>query len=70
VMAYAGVAPTVASATGAAAVTPLMLGGVTTPGVATVDMTVDQALVFTATWSASSTSHTLTGLNYTLKSEN
>ncbi len=62
---FAGVAGTVASATGEGLVTPMMNGGVLTPATASVDLTADTALSLTATWSASSTSHTLTGLNYT-----
>lgn len=67
---HAAVAPTVASATGAAAVTPMTNGGVVTPAVATVDLTADTPLSITATWSASSSSNTLTGLNYTIESLN
>lgn len=61
---FAGVAGTVASATGEGLVTPMGVAGVLAPAVATVDLTADTALSLTATWSASSTSHTLTGLNY------
>ncbi len=67
---FAGVAGTVASATGEGLVTPMTAGGVLTPAVATVDLTADTALSLTATWSASSTSHTLTGLNYLIYSAN
>jgi len=67
---FAAVAGTVASATGEGLLTPLMNGGVVTPAAATVDLTIDQALSLTMTWSASSTSHTVTGLNYTLESMN
>jgi len=67
---FAGVAGTVASATGEGLLTPMTNGGVLTPAAATCDLTVDTALSLTATWSASSTSHTLTGLNYTLESMN
>lgn len=67
---YAGVAGTVASATGEALVTPMTNGGVLTPAVATVDLTADTALSITATWSAASASNTLTGLQYYLDSEN
>lgn len=66
----AGVAGTVASATGEGLVTPLTAGGVITPAAVTVDLTADTALSLTATWSASSTSHTLTGLNYTIEALN
>lgn len=61
---FAAVAPTVASATGAAAVTPMTNGGVVTPAVATVDLTQDTALSLTLTWGTSSASNTATGLNY------
>lgn len=67
---YSGTAPTAASATGAAAVAPMTNGGVLTPAVATLDLTADTALSTTLTWSASSTSHTITGLNYSLESLN
>jgi hypothetical protein len=67
---FAGVAGTVASATGEGLLTPMTAGGVITPATATVDCTVDSPLSLTATWSASSTSHTLTGLNYHLESLN
>lgn len=67
---FAAVAGTVASATGEGLLTPLMNGGVVTPAAATVDLTIDQALSLTMTWSASSTSHIVTGLNYTLESMN
>jgi hypothetical protein len=61
---FAGVAGTVASATGEGLLTPMGIAGVLAPAVATVDWTADTALALTATWSASSTSHTVTGLNY------
>lgn len=67
---FAGVAGTIASATGEGLVTPMTAGGVITPAVASVDLTADTALSLTATWSASSTSHTLTGLNYTIEGVN
>lgn len=67
---HAAVAPTVASATGNAATTPMTAGGVTTPAAVTVDLTADTALSITAKWSASSSSNTLTGLNYTIESLN
>jgi hypothetical protein len=62
---HAGVAGTVASATGEGLVTPMAVAGVLAPAVsAAADLTADTALSLTATWSASSTSHTLTGLMY------
>jgi hypothetical protein len=67
---FAGVAGTVASATGEGLLTPMGVAGVLAPAVATVDLTADTALSLTATWSASSTSHTLTGLNYLIDSRN
>lgn len=67
---FAGVAGTVASATGEGLVTPMTNGGVLTPAVATIDATADTALSITATWSAASASNTLTGLNYILESLN
>jgi hypothetical protein len=67
---FAAVAGTVASTTGEALVTPMMNGGVVTPAAATVDLTIDKALSLTATWSASSTSHTVTTLNYLITSLN
>lgn len=67
---HAAVAGTVASATGAGLLTPMTAGGVTTPAVATVDLTVDTALSVTLTWSAASSSNTATGLNYVVESLN
>lgn len=65
---FAGVAPTIASATGGAAVTPMTAGGVTVPAVATVDLTADTALSLTAT--PSTTALTLVGTNYLLETLN
>lgn len=67
---YAGVAPTVASATGNAAVTPMTAGGTITPATATVDFTADTALSITALWSAASSSNTLTGLHELIEALN
>ena len=67
---FAGVAGTVASATGEGLVTPMMNGGVLTPAAVTVDLTADTALSVTATWSAASASNTLTGLNYVVEALN
>ncbi len=67
---FAGVAGTVASATGEGLVTPMTVAGVLAPAIATIDATADTALSLTATWSASSTSHTLTGLDYSMRIEN
>ncbi len=67
---FAAVAGTVASATGEGLVTPMTNGGVITPAAVTLDLTASAALSLTATWSASSASNTLTGLNYALESLN
>lgn len=67
---FAGVAGTVASATGEGLVTPLTNGGVLTPAVATVDFTANQDLVVTATWGAASASNTATGLNLIVEATN
>jgi hypothetical protein len=67
---FAGVAGTVASATGEGLVTPMGSAGVLAPATAACDFTADTALSLTVTWSASSTSHTLTGLNYIIDSKN
>lgn len=65
---HAGVAPTIASATGAAAVTPMTAGGVITPAAVTIDATADTALSITSL--SSTTALTLIGLNYSLESLN
>jgi hypothetical protein len=65
---YAGVAGTVASATGEGLVTPMTAGGVLAPAVATCDLTADTALSITV--QPSTTAATLIGLNYTLESMN
>lgn len=67
---YAGVAPTVASATGNAAITPMSNGGTVTPAAATVDLTADTALAISAQWSAASASNTLTSLNTLIETLN
>lgn len=67
---FAATAPTAGSATGAPALAPVTNGGQTTPTAPSLDLTADTALAVTATWSASSTSHTVTGLNYTIESLN
>ncbi len=66
--AFAGVAGTIASATGEGLVTPMTNGGVITPAVATVDLTADTALSLTVT--PSTTAATLIGLNYTIEALN
>lgn len=65
---FAGVAPTIASATGGAAVTPMTAGGVLAPAVATVDLTADTALAITGI--TSTTALTIIGLNYTVEALN
>lgn len=65
---FAGVAPTIASTTGSAAVTPMTIGGVLAPAIATVDLTADTALSITGT--SSTTALTLIGLNYTVEAMN
>lgn len=65
---FAGVATTIASATGNAAVTPLMNGGTITPANATLDLTADTALSLTGI--TSTTALTIVGLNYTIESMN
>lgn len=60
----AALAPTVGSATGAAAVGVFGSGGDDTPAAVTVDLTADTALSITAQWSAASASNTLTGHIY------
>lgn len=44
--------------------------GGTTPVVATVDLTSDTALAFTATWSAAGSANSIQGLNYVLEALN
>ncbi len=65
---HAGVAPTIASATGNAATTPMTAGGVLAPAAVTVDLTADTALALTVT--PSTTAATLIGLNYIIESLN
>lgn len=67
---FAGVAGTVASATGEGLLTPMGSAGVLAPAVATCDFTADTALNLTLTWSASSASNTATGKIYLLESLN
>lgn len=59
----AALAPTVGSATGAAAVGVFGSAGDDTPAAVTCDLTADTALALTAVWSAASASNTLTGHN-------
>ena len=60
----AALAPTVGSATGAAAVGVFGSAGDDTPAAVAADLTADTALSLTAQWSAASASNTLTGHNY------
>lgn len=66
--AFAGVAGTIASATGNACTTPLGVAGVLAPATATLDLTADTALSVTVT--PSTTAATVTGLNYTITALN
>jgi hypothetical protein len=65
---YGGVAGTISSATGNAAVTPMTVGGILAPATATIDATSDTALSITGT--SSTTALTLIGLNYLIESLN
>lgn len=67
---FGATAPTIGSATGAPAVSPMTAGGQITPAVATVDATADTALSLTATLGASSASNTLIGLEELIVSLN
>jgi hypothetical protein len=66
----AALAPTVGSATGAAALGVFGSAGDDTPAAVTVDLTADTALSITAQWSAASASNTLTGHVYVGESLN
>lgn len=61
---FGATAPTIGSATGAPASSPMTNGGQVTPAAATLDLTADTALSLTVTHGANSASNTLTGLNY------
>ncbi len=67
---YGGTAPTVGSATGAPAISPMTAGGQTTPATASVDLTADTALSLTVTHGSNSSSDTSIGLNYTIEALN
>lgn len=67
---FGATAPTIGSATGAPAVSPMTAGGQITPAVATLDLTADTALSLSLQHGAASASNTATGLNYTGISEN
>lgn len=66
----AALAPTVGSATGAAAVGVFGSAGDDTPAAITCDLTADTALSLTAQWSASSASNALVGHHYFIQSMN
>lgn len=65
-----GTAPTVGSATGAAASSPMTAGGIITPATASYDLTADQAFSLTITWGTANASNTITGLNYYIEALN
>lgn len=67
---FGGTAPTVGSATGAPAISPMTNGGQVTPAAATCDLTADTPLSITVIHGAASASNTLTGLNYQLEALN
>lgn len=69
-VAFGGTAPTIGSATGAPAVSPLTNGGQTVPAAATCDLTADTALSITLTHGANNASNTATGLQYSIESKN
>jgi len=69
-VAFGGTAPTIGSATGAPAVSPMTNGGQTVPAAATLDLTADTALSITLTHGANSGSNTATGLQYSIESKN
>lgn len=68
--AFGGTAPTIGSATGAPAISPVTAGGQTAPATASPDLTIDEALSITITHGANSGSNTATGQHYTLESMN
>jgi hypothetical protein len=61
---FGATAPTIGSATGAPAISPMTAGGQITPAVATLDLTADTALSLSIQHGAASASNTTTGLNY------
>ena len=66
---YGAVAATVGSATGAPAIAPMGVAGITVPAAsAAIDLTADQALAVTLAWGAASNS--ATNHNYIIKSLN
>lgn len=67
---FGATVPTIGSATGAPAVSPVTNGGQITPAVATLDLTADTALAVTVTMGASSASNIVLGKDYGLESLN
>lgn len=67
---FGGTAPTIGSATGAPAISPMTAGGQTAPATATCDLTADTALSITLTHGANSASNTATGMHYSIESLN
>lgn len=67
---FGATAPTIGSATGAPAVSPMTAGGQITPAAVTVDLTADTALSITAQMGASSASNIILGRQYNLESLN
>lgn len=67
---FAAVAPTVASATGAAASTPMTAGGVTAPATASFDMTANQDITLTLTWGTANAANTALCNNFVVEAMN
>jgi hypothetical protein len=67
---FGATVPTIGSATGAPAVSPMTNGGQITPAAATLDLTADTALALTLIHGAASASNTVTGLEYIIESLN
>jgi hypothetical protein len=67
---FGATVPTIGSATGAPAISPVTAGGQITPAVATLDLTADTALSLSIQHGAASASNTVTGLNYNGESLN
>lgn len=69
-IAGSGTAPTVGSATGAPAISPITAGGITAPAQAATDLTANTAFSMTWTWGTASASNTTTGIQYNALSVN
>lgn len=67
---FGATAPTIGSATGAPAISPITNGGQTTPAVATLDLTADTALSLTITMGANTSGNNVIGLQYSLEGLN